>query len=646
MNSIFSALINGAILSMPLTAAMWLALLLTSRHSMNAATRHLMWWGMLAVAVAFPAVYIPLPHARQLHTSGLAASRIPYAPVTRSVQPPAPVVRTTSIAVGALPKRIFPVEVPAGSWMWWIAAVWGSASLLMFVRLAVGVAGMRQRKARALPARANLAGRVPKWLAQCRCNREVRLAGSDEITTPMAAGLGDACILIPARLFEELKESELDQIGLHEAAHLARRDDYALILQRVIEALFVFHPVVHWITRRIELEREIACDDFVVQASDKPRAYASCLTHVVELAGAVPPALTTVAATDERSNLSKRVDMLLDGTRHTGTSLLKGRLAAVIASLLFLAALAARMPGVIAFAMPIPQQPPVAGPVPPPPPVEEAAAPQQPAAPPIRAVPAIHVEIPVSVTDPLNRFVTGLAKENFRLLENGEEQIISQFSAAGARPDMLGFSIHVGNRISGANEAVGDAMEQFQDLVYSPPGTDLATRHAPARTPIDPAAAEELRRRMDTIRRPSFLESLTALSRPRLPRNGPGAILLFADGSDIAPYTDAQFRSALGNADVPIYVIGIAEPPEATPLFDRIAAETGGYHLGADKLEDLPAIVTKIAVQVRNTYILGYTPKRPSRDGSFHKVEIELLAPRGLPPLKSFYRAGYYAPLK
>jgi len=259
---------------------MWLVLRITPRRLLNAATHHLVWWGTLAVVVALPAVYIPLPHVRQVHTSGVV-SHMPPTPVPTSVRLPAPSVRISTIAVEALPRSVFPVELPAGSWMWWMAAAWGSATLLMFGRLAVSIYGMNRRKARALPAPSYLAERVPSWLAQCGCRRGVRLAGSDEIATPMAAGLGDPCILIPARLFADLQESELDQIGLHEAAHLARRDDYALILQRAIEALLVFHPVVHWITRRIELEREIACDDFVVQATGSPRRYASCITHVV-----------------------------------------------------------------------------------------------------------------------------------------------------------------------------------------------------------------------------------------------------------------------------------------------------------------------------------------------------------------------------
>ncbi len=167
----------------------------------------------------------------------------------------------------------------------------------------------------------------------------------------MAAGLLRPAILIPARLFDELEEGELDQIGLHETAHLARRDDYALILQRALEALFALHPVVRWITRRIDLEREIACDDFVIEATGRARPYAACLTRVVELAGGVRASLVAAAATEERSHLARRVEMLLDKTRHTGTRLLKARLTAVVAALIALAWVSAKTPGLVAFAM-------------------------------------------------------------------------------------------------------------------------------------------------------------------------------------------------------------------------------------------------------------------------------------------------------
>jgi uncharacterized protein (TIGR03435 family) len=146
-----------------------------------------------------------------------------------------------------------------------------------------------------------------------------------------------------------LDENALDQIGLHEAAHLARRDDYALAVQRILEALFAPHPVVRWIARRIDLEREIACDDFVLAAKGESKSYAWCLTRMAELTVGASPSPAAAAAT---SNLAKRVDILLDKTRHTGTRVLRARLAVVIAALGALAWAVGRSPDLLAFVTP------------------------------------------------------------------------------------------------------------------------------------------------------------------------------------------------------------------------------------------------------------------------------------------------------
>ncbi len=222
----------------------------------------------------------------------------------------------------------------------------------MLGRLSPRLSLCERRKARAFAAPAQIAARLGQWLATCGTTRRISLGGSSEIATPMAAGLGSPSILIPAQLFSELDADELDQIGLHETAHLARRDDYALIAQRAIEALFALHPVVRWIARRIDLEREIACDDFVIAATGRARPYAACLTRVVELAGGVRGSLIAAAATEEPSHLARRVEMLLDKKRHTGTRLLKFRLIAAMVVLGVIVGVVATAPGVFAFSEP------------------------------------------------------------------------------------------------------------------------------------------------------------------------------------------------------------------------------------------------------------------------------------------------------
>src|SRR6185369_6333901 len=162
----------------------------------------------------------------------------------------------------------------------WIAGAWIGLSFLMLFRLVVSWVLLDRRRARAFRTGADLS--APTWM---RMRRKVRVISSPDILVPIAVGPIHPAILIPEGLLGTLDKDELDQVVMHEAAHLARWDDYALLLQRAIEALFTLHPVVRWITRQLELEREVACDDFVIEATGRARSYATCLTRMAELCG-------------------------------------------------------------------------------------------------------------------------------------------------------------------------------------------------------------------------------------------------------------------------------------------------------------------------------------------------------------------------
>ncbi len=396
MNAIASALVNGTLLSALLAAAVWLVLRVAPRRFLNAATRHLVWWMVLAITIALPALQLPVRSVRvekvpvSVHAefSAVGAARsltvAPQEPVAYQRTPAPPLTaekitvtretpRTTTAILSAaptvapdapahsLPSISFPIHVTTGAWLRPILWTWLLVSVLLLVRLTADYAALDRQKSRASDVPPLLFARAAGWLAVCGARRKyVRLAASPEIDIPVAVGPRQLAILIPSRVMDaldsrEIDEGALDQIGLHEAAHIARYDDYALLLQRAIEALFALHPVVRWITRQIDLEREIACDDFVIQATQRPRSYASCLTQMVELCGVVRPALVAAPVADDLSHLSRRVEMLLDTTRRTGTRLLRGRLSLVIAGLAAMAWFAGRTPQFLAFAQPVAQ---------------------------------------------------------------------------------------------------------------------------------------------------------------------------------------------------------------------------------------------------------------------------------------------------
>lgn len=407
LSAILSASVNGAIVSALLAAVVWLGMRIAPRRWFNASTRYAIWWIVLIAVVAMPVLYLPLrvastapfPTIEENSASEVAAT-IESTSEPLAASTAAPVV-IDEPASSHWPR--FPLEIRTSQRLTWVAIIWAVISWLLVARLCLAIFALRRRKRAAFSAPREIAERLDQWIATCGTNRIIAVACSSEISTPVAAGLRSPAILIPAALIAKLDESEIDQIGLHETAHLARHDDFALIVQRVIEALFALHPVVRWIGRKIDLEREIACDDFVVAATGRARPYAQCLTRVVELAGGSRESLIAAAATEEPSHLARRVEMLLDKKRNTGTRLLKVRLLAAMGGVALLLGAAAHMPGMVAFAMqepPLPPIPPVA-PTLPAPPSAAVFAPPQPPAPPAAHPSYVPGYVPVQARVPL-----------------------------------------------------------------------------------------------------------------------------------------------------------------------------------------------------------------------------------------------------
>ena len=359
MNRVLVAVINGGLLSAFVTTSCWLLLRAVPRRMLNAATRYVLWWAMLLMAAAMPAIYLfpsrsaPLPSRPAVSRTEPTAQQ--SLPIPIRIVPPVTAEPVPTPHIEA-PRLHFPIEIATTEWPRWILVGWLLTSMVLLIRVQASYFLLARASHRAWDAPAPLNARVARWMRTCGSSRQVRLAESPEIAAPVAVGPRHPSILVPANMLDTLAEAELEQIGLHEAAHLARIDDYALIVQRIIESLFAFHPVIRWITRQIDLEREIACDDLVIAATGRAREYAACLTRVAELSGRRRPALAAAPAADDRSHLARRIDMLLDRTRHTGTRLLKARLSAMVAGAAILVWLGGRTPAVVAFATPLVRQ--------------------------------------------------------------------------------------------------------------------------------------------------------------------------------------------------------------------------------------------------------------------------------------------------
>jgi Ca-activated chloride channel family protein len=269
------------------------------------------------------------------------------------------------------------------------------------------------------------------------------------------------------------------------------------------------------------------------------------------------------------------------------------------------------------------------------------------------------VLIPVTVTDPFNRFVTGLDKENFKLLEDKKEQDILQFSSEDA-PLSIGVVFDCSGSMGSKLEKSRQAVAQFirtanpEDEFFLVQFNDTADLVQPFTQNL-----EEIQNRLAFTQskgRTALLDAIyLSLHEMKKARNPRKALLLISDGGDNSSrYTETDIKNLVKEADVQIYAIGIYEPIGArsrTPeelagpgLLTEIAEQTGGRQYAVENLAELADIAAKIGVELRNQYIIGYSPRNQERDGKYRRVEVKLSQPRGLPPLRAFWRHGYYAP--
>jgi VWFA-related protein len=281
-----------------------------------------------------------------------------------------------------------------------------------------------------------------------------------------------------------------------------------------------------------------------------------------------------------------------------------------------------------------------------------------------RITPSLRVDtnvvlIPVTVTTPLNQFVTGMEKESFRLFEDKVEQEISYFASFDA-PLSIGLvfdaSGSMGNKLTKSRQA---AVSFFKTANPEDEFFLIQFNERPRVVVSFTRDIEEIQNQLTFTQakgRTALLDSiymaLTELKKGKNPRK---ALLIISDGGDNASrYTETEVRNLLREADAQMYAMGIFEPMGSRSrtaeelagpgLLHDLAEMTGGRHFAVENLNDLPDIAAKIGIELRNQYVLGYTSKNLNKDGKYRRVQVRLKQPRGMPPLRSQHRQGYYAP--
>ena len=175
------------------------------------------------------------------------------------------------------------VVTVSSSWAWYVFLGWAIIALAGLARVALATLQVRRLRAEATALdMQSLDPDLRALVEEFQQSRPVALMVSQKLEVPTAIGFRKPAIILPAWLLESTPAEELKYILLHELAHLARRDDWTNLAQKVLKAVFFFLPSVWWIERKLSLDREMACDDAVLAHSGSPRGYAECLAHVAE----------------------------------------------------------------------------------------------------------------------------------------------------------------------------------------------------------------------------------------------------------------------------------------------------------------------------------------------------------------------------
>jgi Ca-activated chloride channel family protein len=263
------------------------------------------------------------------------------------------------------------------------------------------------------------------------------------------------------------------------------------------------------------------------------------------------------------------------------------------------------------------------------------------------------VLVPVEVSDRLNRPVNGLEKQNFHVFDDQAEQKIISFSMEDD-PIAVGLVFDISGSMGQDLREMRHAASRF--FKTSNPGDEFClvelSSSARVTVPLTQDAAQVDYKLMSTQGGGStaLLDGVyLGLNEVRKSKNMRKALVIISDGGDNhSRYTPGEVKNAIQESDVLIYAIGTFGNGMGSNYSDQVLLRnltelTGGRMFPGVGMP-LWDFADKIVIDLRNRYVLGYTPTVTDRDGRYHHITVKLDPPRGLPKLQAHWRTGYYAP--
>jgi Ca-activated chloride channel family protein len=269
------------------------------------------------------------------------------------------------------------------------------------------------------------------------------------------------------------------------------------------------------------------------------------------------------------------------------------------------------------------------------------------------------VLVPVTVTDTMNRYVIGLDKTNFRVFEDDAEQKIKQFSGEDA-PLSVGLLVDTSGSIGSKLSTCREAVNQFLQTMNA--GDEAFLIEFSDKADLTVGLTQDTGKIVDKLNAAQtggttalFDALYLGLREMKNARNPRKTLVVISDGGDNhSVFSAKEIMDFAREADVQIYAMGVFEPAPSfgisaaelggPRLLSNITEQTGGRAFPASSMDSLPLIAARIGIELRNQYVLAYSPVNPERDGKYRKLNVKLKEPEGITGLKARWRLGYYAP--
>ena len=267
------------------------------------------------------------------------------------------------------------------------------------------------------------------------------------------------------------------------------------------------------------------------------------------------------------------------------------------------------------------------------------------------------ITLTVTVTDTYGRYVSGLSKSAFSILDNKAPQEITHFSDDDS-PVSVGVIFDVSGSMSGDKvRRARDALSKFIQTSHDSDEYFLIAFNSRAQLLLDKTRDGD-----SILNKLTFVEtkSQTALydacylgvEKVQRGQHQKRALLLISDGQDNnSRYTFKELQKLLKESDVTLYAIGILSGNDAGSslgmegqgILDELAGVSGGKAFFPRSAAEMDDIFEQIALELRHQYSIGYKPETFVNDGKWHRVKVRVTPPRGLPRLFVRAKEGYYA---